>query len=81
MHEEKQINLQIQLSNSTNAINSCSEPIEENDENFLQGTTDYQKVVELLNSPKFKESQSQLTFEEFLEELHCSLLSNKRKFL
>lgn len=60
-------------------------PLEENDENFLQATTDYQKVVELLNSPKFKESQSQLTFEEFLEELqisqkHYSLLSNKRKF-
>ena len=47
-------------------------PLEENDENFLQATTDFQKVVELLNSPKFKESQRQFTFEEFLEELQIS---------
>lgn len=48
-------------------------PLEEDDEHYTQAATDYQKVVEFLNSSSFKEDQAALSFESVLSELQISL--------
>lgn len=52
---------------------AVSSPLEEDDEHYTQAATDYQKVVEFLNSSSFKEDQAALSFESVLSELQISL--------
>lgn len=50
-------------------------PLEEEDEHYIQAATDYQTVVEYLNSSSFKNYQADLSFESILSELQVNLES------
>lgn len=48
-------------------------PLDEDDPNFSTAVISYQKIVDYLNSSKFRESEIEMTFQEFLSELQINV--------
>ncbi|XP_056001840.1 uncharacterized protein LOC130048804 [Ostrea edulis] len=48
-------------------------PLDEDDQNFSTAFISYQKIVDYLNSSKFRESEIEMTFQEFLSELQINV--------
>lgn len=48
-------------------------PLDEDDDDFSTAATTYQKIVEYLNSLKFRNSAVEMSFQDFLSELQINM--------